>query len=186
MVLGVYTLVSNVARSAQYNHTCLHIVTGCCTHLQHLYDSVVDRITCFLWMLLLKNLASQHISVCSCLKITLLLEFDILVKVSSLPYTLLEGDIFKKVCWRYVKCVAEAYRSLWKSQACYTCFPFIFYHYDHLKHSKKIMCVLQSAVTTFTKKQSSPKQEMETKRQLSAQICCYECEEHKSPAAIQY
>lgn len=44
MVLGVCTLVSNVARSARHNHTCLRIVTGCCTHLQHLYDSAVQTL----------------------------------------------------------------------------------------------------------------------------------------------
>ena len=67
-----------------------------------------------------------------------------------------------------------------KTQACYTCLSFslFFYHYHYLTLSKKRPCVLQSAVTNFAKKRPSPQQELEKKRQLSAQICFYECEEH--------
>jgi hypothetical protein len=87
------------------------------------------------------------------------------VKDSRVLYVLLEGD-----------------RSLRKSQVCYTCFSFsvfLFNHYHCLTHRKKIRCVVRPAVATFTKKRSSAQQELAKKWQFSAQICFYECEEHK-------
>jgi hypothetical protein len=52
MFLGVCILAPNVASSASHSHICLCIVSGCCTHLQHmLYDtfSVTTDITNFVF-----------------------------------------------------------------------------------------------------------------------------------------